>query len=111
MVTSPSSFVLVNNMVDGKKKRGEAMEYTLNEAINSLLLTLRDAGYSMEFDGLTLRYHIDIGILVKLETSEIPDFPIGTNWLKEGTGYDWLVNSIEAEGNKFIVGFLLEEEI
>ena len=111
MVTSPSSFVQVNNMVDAKKKRGEARDYTLNEAINSLVSILRDSGYSMEFDGLTLRYHIDIGILVRFETSEIPDFPIGTNWLQEGTGQDWLVNSIEVEGNKFIVGFILEEEI
>lgn len=111
MVISPSSFVLVNNMVDGKKKRAEATESTLNDVINSLVSTLRDSDYSMEFDGLTLRYHIDIGILVKLVTNEIPDFPIGTNWLQEGTGYDWLVNSIEVDGDKFVVGFLLEEEI
>lgn len=111
MVISPSSFVLVNNMVDGKKKRVEATESTLNDVINSLVSTLRDSDYSMEFDGLTLRYHIDIGILVKLVTNEIPDFPIGTNWLQEGTGYDWLVNSIEVDDDKFVVGFLLEEEI
>lgn len=111
MVISPSSFVLVNNMVDGKKKRAEATESTLNDVINSLVSTLYDSGYSMEFDGLTLRYHIDIGILVKLVANELPDFPIGTNWLQEGTGYDWLVNSIEVNGDKFDVGFILEEEI
>ena len=107
-----SSFLLVNNMVDGmKKKKADATIYTLIDVIKALVTTLEDSGYSMDFENLILKYHIDIGILVKLVANEIPDFPIGTNWLQDGTGYDWLVNSVEEYENKYIVGFLLEEEI
>lgn len=111
MVASPHSFMLVNNMADGKKKRADSTIYTLSEAVNALIATLQEADYPIDYSSLTLKYHIDIGILVKLVSGEIPDFPIGTNWLMEGSGYEWLVNSIDEFEDKYVVAFLLEEEI
>jgi hypothetical protein len=103
---------MVNNMVDERKKRRtEDVVYSVHDVINTLISVLRDAGYSMNFDGWTLKYHIDIGMLVRLVADGIPDFPVGSNWLLEASGHDWLVNSIEAVDDKFSVVFLLEGEI
>ena len=109
----PHSFISVNNMVDEKKKRAGVTVYTLSEAINALIATLQEAEYPMDYSSLTPKYHIDIGILVKLLSDELPDFPVGTNWLHEGTGHDWLVYSIDVEesSGKYVVSFILEEEI
>jgi len=99
-------------MVDGTKKRKRvATDYSVHDAINMLVAVLRDAGYSMEFDGLTLKYHIDIGIMVKLKMQDMPDFPVGTTWLQDGTGYDWLVYTIAFVDGVHEVVFIIEEEI
>ena len=99
-------------MADGKKKRTEGAVYSLHDVINGLVTALKETGYSMDFDNLALKYHIDIGILVRLVSKELPDFLIGTRWLQEGSGYDWLLNSLEElEDGGYVVTFLLEEEI
>jgi len=100
-------------MVDEKKKRAEVTAYTLSEAVNALIATLQEAEYPMDYGSLAIKYHIDIGILVKLYSEEVPDFPVGTNWLHEGTAHDWLVYSIDLaeSGGQYVVAFILEEEI
>jgi hypothetical protein len=99
-------------MVDEKrKKKTDGTVHTVSDVINGLVSALLESGYSMEFDRLVPKYHIDIGLIIKIPSKEIPDFPIGTNWLQEMSGYNWFVNAIEPKAGSFDVMFLLEEEI
>jgi len=99
-------------MVDErKKKKMDGTIYTVSDAVNALISALKESAYAFDYGSFTFKYHIDIGMLVKLKIGEVPDFPVGSNWLNELSGHDWLVNSIEEIENKFGVVFLLEEEI
>lgn len=96
-------------MVDEKKKGKEVV--TFNIVVEALLSFLREMGYDMELKGYLIKYHKDIGILIEIKAMTLPDFPIGTDWLFEATGYDWLVNSIEQVADFYKIVFLMEEDI
>lgn len=101
-------------MVDAvKKKKIEGEKYSISEATQALINTLKETNFPIDYDSLIFKYHIDIGILVRLISKGIPNFVVGTSWLSDATGYDWLVNSIEPieDGKVYEVVFILEVEI
>lgn len=88
----------------------------LPECIESLLDMIEEMSFPANVKAYEFKYHIDVGILVKVPWKGLPVIPIFGDWLQKGTGLDWVVQSIygtENSDNEFnyMVTFLLAEEI
>jgi len=96
-----------------EKKKIESNAFTVAEAVNALINSLKEANYEFDYSTCTFKYHLDIGMLVQFEIDDIPNFPVDTAWLFDASSFDWMVSSIEPRVEKpgYVVVFLLEVEI
>lgn len=85
----------------------------LNDCINALLKAITDMSFDVYLDQWELKYHIDVGILVKIPWCGIPNLPIFGDWLQDATDMGWVVRTIDKIGNSkdYMVVFNLAEEI
>lgn len=93
-------------------------EKTVKECVEDLVNYIASMGYPIDKEKFELKYHMDVGIIVKVLWNGIPSIPIFSDWLQSGTGYDWIVRSIDLAMDEkwglnaqFHVSFLLTEEI
>jgi hypothetical protein len=95
-----------------ERKRLENEASTSDEAVDALITGLKEAGYTFNYDKPSIKYHIDVGLLVMFKSQGRPNFPLDTAWLIETTGFDWLLQSMdEVAVDVFDVVFRLEVEI
>lgn len=88
----------------------------LQECVNGLLNVISDRSFPADIKNFKVKYHLDVGILVKVPWIGLPNIPIFDDWLVAGTGVEWLVQVIDAieQPNSeytYVVTFLLKEEI
>lgn len=102
-------------LMGSSKRKDSSVEngYTVQECVETLLNILRMSDHPVDVEHFEFKYHLDIGLLVRVQWKGIPNIMIFGSWLQEATGLGWVVHSINPieESEVYNVVFLLEEEI
>jgi len=102
-------------LMGSNKRKDSSVEngYTVQECVETLLNTLKESDHPVDVEHSEFKYHLDIGLLVRVQWKGIPNIIVFGSWLQDATGLSWVVHSINPidESMVYNVVFLLEEEI
>jgi hypothetical protein len=101
--------------MNDEKRKINSETFTVKEAVNALINSLREAGYDeFNYEIYRVKYHLDVGLLVLIESTGVPDFPIDTRWLIDSSGLGWMLHAMEQRNLEDLIYdcvFLLEVDI